>query len=139
MSVVIKGKTDKSGVVKGNVPNSSGIYRNEWDFKLVSLSITPAIDLKCILEVGCSFHTSSCFNYRLNKFLDKNSPLCVKYFDISASETKTYEFSESVFPWIRIEQPGDRLDISFFEPGTDSPLPADCLEVTCHLAVRRIK
>lgn len=140
LSVVIRGKINKYGVVSGPVPSANQISRNEWDFKLVSVSITPISgEIKQLIEIGCSFTYSPCYNYELSKFLEKNSPICVKYIDVQKGQTKTYEFTDSVFPWLRIDHPSDRVEISFVLPGTDSCLAKDSAEIVCHLMIKRVK
>lgn len=140
LSIVIQGKINKNGVITGPVPNSSQISRNEWDFKLVSLSIKPlSRDLKQMIEIGCSFTSSPCYNYELKKVLDKNSPLAVKYVDIERNKTQTFEFSDTVCPWLRIDQPSDRVDISIVNPGSDTCLSEDSAEIVCHMMIKRVR
>ena len=140
VSIVIKGRVNRDGNLSGPVPNANLMSRNEWEFKIVSVTFSPSqTNLDTVLELGCSFSTSTTFNYTTKTNVDKYTPLTVKYFSVQAGSTKTYVFSDNVFPWIKMDQAADRLDISFLAPGTTmNNLPLD-VDTVCHFIARRIK
>ena len=133
------GKTDEYGEISGPIANSRLLSRNEWDFKVISLSITPLIEaIDEVYEFGCSLSTSSCYNYDLNRFVEKNTPITVRHIKLKKFETQTVEFSESI-PWIRVDNDNDKINLTIFEAGTGIPLPEGSLAVAAHIMIKRIK
>ena len=139
MSLVVCGKTNKYGNIVGHIPDSKTLNKNEWDFKVLSAIITPlTTDLDDVFELGCSFSSSICFNYELDRFLDKNTPAIVSHIQIEKNKTKTITPSNS-FPWMRVENAGDKISISLVKAGTESSLPENSVSMTVHIVIKRIK
>ena len=139
ISVVVTGSINKYGLLTGPIPNSNSLSKNEWDFKVISLTITPLkSDINEIYEIGCSLNTSTCYNYDSNRFVDKNTPLMVQHIKLVKFETATVNLSDSI-PWTRVDNDSDKLSISVFEAGTDIPLPENSLALVAHVIIRRIQ
>ena len=138
-SLVIRGELNKYGHLVGLISDSKTLSKNEWDFRILSLTITPlSQDIDETLEFSCSFNSSNCFNYQSERVLDKNTPVCVKHVKVSKNDTKTIKM-DSDFPWLRIEHVSDKVHISILKAGTDTHLPEKSVYVIAHLAVKRIK
>ena len=139
LSVVVTGSISKYGVLTGPIPNSNSLSRNEWDFKIISVTITPLkSDINEVYEIGCSLNSSTCYNYDSNRFVDKNTPIMVQHIKLEKFETITITPSESV-PWMRVDNDSEKISISVFEAGTDIPLPENSLAVVAHVIIRRIQ
>ena len=139
LSLVIRGELNKYGTLVGLISDSKNLSKNEWDFKILSLTITPLTqDIDDTFEFSCSFNSSNCFNYLSERFLDKNTPVCVKHVKLSKNNTQTIKM-DSDFPWLRIEHVSDKVHLSMLKAGTDSHLPEKSVYVIAHLAVKRIK
>ena len=139
MSIVLRGKVNKHRELTGPLPDSTLLAKNEWDFKLLSLILTPLNnDISGIFEVGCSLNTSSCFNYYLDQFQDKATPILITNLNVSRNETKTISVSDSV-PWLRVDSSSDKVSIILVKAGTDLAFPDKSIAMVAHIAIKRIK
>ena len=137
--MVLRGHLNKYGNLVGPVPDATSIAKNDWDYRVVSVTLQAlSEDIDEILEFGCSFNTSSCYNFELERFLDRNTPFCVRHVKIAKNETKTIQM-DSAFPWLRIDNVSDKVHLSFVKAGTDVIMPKDSLLVIAHIAIKRIK
>ena len=120
-SIVIKGAVDKHGHVTARLSHVHSLSRNEWEFRISSVVITPVQgSLKSVVyELGCSLNNSECFNYSKNQFMEKNTPLCLISINTEKNVSQKIDLSQSVSPWLKLENVKDTVEISFYEPGTD--------------------
>ena len=138
-SIVAKGSTNKHGQILIRLNDVNSLSKNEWEFKVSSLVISPLLnDVEShIFELGCSLNTTECFDYTRNVFMDKNTPMCLLFVNCRKNLSQKIELSDSVCPWLKIENVKDIVEVTFFDPGTSNAVPKDMFYVTLHLWIRR--
>ena len=138
-SIVIKGAVDKHGHVTAPLSNVHSLSRNKWEFRISSVIITPVqSSLKSVVyELGCSLNNSECFNYVLGQFMDKNTPLFLISLNAEKNESQKIDLSQSVCPWLKLENVKDTTEISFYEPGTNRHPPKGLFSTVMHMWIRR--
>ena len=138
-SVVICGTVDKEGLLVGPLRNNQDISKNNWEFKLLSLTLTAKTEsIKGVFEIGCSLNSSDTYDFAREQYTVRNTTVCVKNIEVPQGETVSYEFSESFCPFFRVENVKDRIEVSMRKAGTNSVLPKDSAHFVYHILMKRI-
>lgn len=138
-SMIIKSEIDKFGNLTSRVNAVNVLSRNEWEFRISTIIITPRHKdmVEKVFEVGCSMNTSECYDYDQKSFMDKNTPVCLVLVNAKKNKKQKIDFSQSSCPWLKVENVKDIIEISFTEPGTNVILSKGSLSAVIHLWIRR--